>query len=216
MASEKFWILQPAFSEAAERKTAEWNFSKSDQVWSPTEPCPLNPEHRGLMRADKLKVRLKGGRQDDLVWTQSNECLLQRQVQDWLLSQNWGGFKLKDVEWSSRANAGDDLKLKELCRQGFGGQAVTDALALRERCEACGRETYRGDGLGFSVDLEKWDGSDFFIVWPLPKYLVVTDRVAKGLIARRFSGFGLLPTEDFVFRGTYSPGRLRDWLKPRN
>jgi hypothetical protein len=43
------------------------------------------------------------------------------------------------------------------------------------------------------IDPAAWDGSDLFIVWPLPGYRFASDRLATILRQEKVSGVGLAP-----------------------
>jgi hypothetical protein len=64
------------------------------------------------------------------------------------------------------------------------------------------------------IDAAEWDGSDLFIVWPLPLYRFISERLAGILRTERSSGIKLIPASDIPFeRGSLAtPGRLLDWM----
>jgi hypothetical protein len=71
------------------------------------------------------------------------------------------------------------------------------------------------------IDDQQWDGSDFFIVWPLPGYRFTIDRVARAIREHQFTGVQFTAPESLDFNGrlfpqTLSPGRLSWWMpEPR-
>ena len=80
-ASEQFRILSsPLLSD---RKLAERDFHKKEPLHQ-HHFCPLNKEHVGSKRIRNLKILLKGGSQDDIVWTWDNDWLVQKKVLDFL------------------------------------------------------------------------------------------------------------------------------------
>ena len=51
------------------------------------------------------------------------------------------------------------------------------------------------------IDASKWDGSDFFMVWPLPLFIFVTDRVVRAIHDSRLTGGVLKRPGDLDFSG---------------
>jgi hypothetical protein len=63
------------------------------------------------------------------------------------------------------------------------------------------------------IDPQAWDGSDFFMVWPLPRFVFVTDRVVQIIRAEEFTGVDLTEVTDLEAKSsTLSPGRLSHWF----
>jgi hypothetical protein len=59
----------------------------------------------------------------------------------------------------------------------------------------------------------QWDGSDIFIIWPLPRFIFVSDRVARLLRAEEITGVQLTRLEELPQTpATLSPGRLSYWM----
>jgi len=69
------------------------------------------------------------------------------------------------------------------------------------------------------IDESKWDGSDFFMVWPMPKFVFVTERVVNVIREHHLTGVRIEPIWELkpsphVIPG-YSPGRLSYWMPER-
>jgi hypothetical protein len=65
-------------------------------------------------------------------------------------------------------------------------------------------------------DASQWDGSDVFMIWPLPKFLFVTERVAQILTACQVSGVELVPIQELQMGNDgLAPGRL-SYIMPEN
>jgi len=109
-------------------------------------------------------------------------------------------------------------RLNELIVTGWAGMAPPESgIKLIEHCEGCGHTVYSAwTNPERLIDSSQWDGSDFFVVWPLPWRIFVTERVAKVLRDNRLSGIALKPSSDLVFSPniipTLSTGRLSDWM----
>jgi len=111
------------------------------------------------------------------------------------------------------AKTGLPVALTELLVTGWGGMAP-EASGIREvyRCQACGHLRYSGlEEPRCLLDVNNWDGSDFFMIWPLSRFRFVTGRVAEVCRKHSITGIALarnfpLPS-DRVISG-YSPDRL--------
>ena len=89
----------------------------------------------------------------------------------------------------------------------------TTAVRLIEACPSCGHLRYSAcTNPGRLIDPGKWDGSDFFMVWPLPAYVFITERVALMIQENDLSGGVLKQVGKLVFSSGigsgFSPGRL--------
>jgi hypothetical protein len=63
------------------------------------------------------------------------------------------------------------------------------------------------------VDWKQWDGSDIFMVWPLPRFILVTAHVAEALESARLSGISFRPISELPPQENgLSPGRLSYWM----
>jgi hypothetical protein len=83
-------------------------------------------------------------------------------------------------------------------------------LTLIESCLGCGHKVYAIAEPTRLIDAAAWDGSDLFIVWPLPGYQFACDRLASILRQEQVSGVKLLPAKELpVKRGNHvTPGSL--------
>jgi hypothetical protein len=205
----RFWTLNPAQST---NKLAEWD---DDKVKTERIVCPAREgDRRGGRRLTDLSVVLPGRRVEDFVWTWLSECLIQDQVLALFQTKGFTGFEAKPV--SARFKKGADLPptLWELVVTGWGGLAPeTSGIRLRERCDACGFLGYSGlQAPAQLIDESQWDGRDFFMVWPLPVFILVTDRVWAAIRDAKFTGAFLKPVNELAVTDGYSPGRLSYWM----
>lgn len=116
-----------------------------------------------------------------------------------VLAQNGvTGFEVKaaDVAFASRS-MGTPPRLFELIVTGWGGIAAP-ASGLRTTlfCPSCRRRVYEVAQPSRIIDPSEWDGSDLFVVWPLPRFRFCTARVARILQENRLSGVDLIPAAD--------------------
>jgi hypothetical protein len=61
---------------------------------------------------------------------------------------------------------------------------------------------------------ELWDGSDFFMVWPLPRFIFLTDKAKQVIDSTELEGAIFVPVEKLPVteHRTLGPGRLSYWM----
>jgi hypothetical protein len=182
--------------------------------------CPVNAHHRraGRRLAD-LSVTLPRGTVQDFVWTWYSECLIQDHVLQLFRENKFTGFDVKPVVARFKSpRGGNPPRLWELVLTGWGGLAKPESGITRvEFCGACHFVHYSGiKDASYLVDDKQFDGSDIFMIWPMPAHVFITERVADCIRDCRLTGVVLKPSCDIkqnpaVIDG-YGPGRLSDWM----
>jgi hypothetical protein len=203
----RFWNLA---SSDSQEKLAEWEEGK---VKSEIVKCAVNPLHqRGGKRLTDLSVVLPDGEVEDFVWTWYSDCLLRDETLQLFRRYGFTGFAVKPVSARFKRSSARPPTLWELVRTGWAGMAHPASgihLNEPESCLSCGRLVYTGlvhpDRL---IDETKWDGSDFFIVWPLSRFVFVTERVVKAIREHGLTGVVIKPVSELEPTDGYSPGRL--------
>ena len=194
-------------STESARELAEW---VHDAVDLETVICAIDPAHqRSGRRLSNLTVVLPKGAHSEFVWTWQNELLVREDVAKVLSSAGITGFVTAPV--NARTTGKQPVYL-ELVVTGWAGLAP-ESSGIREitRCEGCGYVTYScWTDPELLIDVQRWDGSDFFMVWPLPVFKFVTARVARLVQAEGWKGIRVRRLAELQCRGTLSPGRLRD------
>lgn len=205
----KFWCLR---STGSVRKLAEWD----ERVDLETVTCQTNPGHqRAGRRITKLAVTLPTNRVEDFIWTWASECLVQLRVLGVFKQKEFSGYTTKPAEVGFKIESSSGPpKVKELVVTGWAGMAAPESgIRLVEACTDCGLLRYSGATTPCKLICESsWDGSDFFIVWPLPKFIFVTEKVAKSIRNEKFSGVALSPVGDLDLKKDFCPGRLSYWM----
>jgi hypothetical protein len=182
--------------------------------------CPIDPGHRrGGKRLTDLSVTLPTGAVQDFVWTWQSECLIQDHVLDLFREKGFTGFDVKPVKARFRNAKGAPPTLWELVLIGWAGVASPESGIKRvEYCEGCKHATYSEitDGSRL-IDEARWDGSDFFMVWPMPLFPFVTERVANCICDHRLTGVLLKQVHELtgVGKDGLGGGRLSYWM-PQN
>ncbi|MCE5268915.1 MAG: hypothetical protein LLG00_13640 [Planctomycetaceae bacterium] len=214
MAQIKFWNLR---SPPSTIRLAEWASGEMDLEGI---VCPIHEGHRaGGKRLTDLSIALPRRTIRDFVWTWHSECVLQDRVLELFKKHGFTGFDVKPVKAKFKRVSDCQIpRLWELLVSGWAGMASPESgITLIERCEGCGHTVYSGsNNSGTLIDISQWDGSDFFIVWPLPRFIFVTDRVAQAIRDNRLTGAVLTEPKALDLSGgllgSFSPGRLSDAL----
>lgn len=196
-------------------RRAEWDEGVS---FEPIR-CPLHPGHqRPGTRSPELRIVLPTGPIRDFVWTGLGECLMQDEVLQLFRQEGITGFDVKPVHARIKGKSGaTPPKLWEVVVTGWGGVAPPSSgvrLNAAKSCSACGLLVYSTfDDPSELIEASQWDGSDVFMVWPLPRYAFVTSRVSDLIRYHGLTGVDLEPVSDLRASGeTLTPGRLSRWM----
>lgn len=189
-----------------------------DRPYSPII-CPANPEHRSAWRQPGPLI-IDGTESDttDCLWTPMSDCLLRHAVIEQLEVHGCTGFAIDEVICN---NASETYRwsgnpYKQFYPTGWGGIAPEECGIVEiVRTTCCGHLRYSGLRRSeLLFDSAQWDGSDVFMIWPLPKFIFVTEKVAKILWAAKVKGLVCQKIEElkFSFSTDFSPGRLSHWM----
>lgn len=121
------------------------------------------------------------------------------------------------MEHARFKNAGDEPAPRywELGVTGWGGVAPRESgVRLQESCPGCGLLTYSSyNNASKLIDASSWDCSDVFMVWPLPRYIFVTDRALHIIRAEEFTGVEPIEVSSLEAKFPHiTPGRPAHWL----
>lgn len=184
----------------------------------PMRKCTINPEHI-LVRLGEEKpfsVILPKKISEDCIWTWTNECLLNSRVVSLLRSSSLTGFNLLPAR-ATRVKGGsqNESELPSLWRLGtigWGGVASPESgiRLVEPRCPECGYSQYSDiENYEKVFDVSAWDGSDFFMIWPMPKLIFMTPRATAFFTTNRIRNVTFARLKPNQIRGYgFSPGRL--------
>jgi len=180
--------------------------------------CPVNPGHqRGGKRTTDLKIVLLGSHVEDFVWT--NECVIQDRVLQLFRENGVTGFEAKPVKARFARSSEAPSVLWELVVTGWAGVASPESgimLDKEKSCPVCGCLHYTSStDYSKLINLEQWDMSDIFMVWPLPRYIFITDRVRKLIESEGLTGCSFIAPKDLPhsrYGSGFSPGRLSYYM----
>lgn len=176
--------------------------------------CPLNPGHqRAGARTSALRAKVNGPA-GDIVWTWQGDCLLSEQVIEAIDSAGLSGASYRPAEVLDRRGTPIARRYKELVVTGWAGFAdVASGVRLIESCPGCGLLVYSCfTNPTELIDESQWDRSDFFLVWPLPRFIFVTQKAASTLVGHAFGPMRLIPVNELRCRSQLTPGRLSYWM----
>ena len=162
--------------------------------------CSANPDHRPLgRRLGNVHVLLNDNKLDDFAGTSYAECLVRKSVGHQLIARGFTGFNTNPVNVRTADESNSPMpQLVEIEVTGWGGMAsVQSGIERIERCPVCGFQTYtKFTNPGQLIDEAIWDGSDFFLVWPMPLFFI-TDRVASFIKAEKLTGVDVVEPHQF-------------------
>jgi hypothetical protein len=160
--------------------------SNKSEAPSEESVCPISgggAPHRLLRRVSTLELEVKHAHRDH-----------------WLISSEFEGLVIHErlaEEFDRRGFTGSRLRpatvrfqdgylsedYSELVVTGWAGVAPPESgIELKEACDGCGLKQYSPlKDPRKLIDWKQWTGEDFFIVWPLPKHIMITRRVADAL-----------------------------------
>jgi hypothetical protein len=210
----EFWKLA---SPASNEKRASW----TEETHFAGATCPANPGHRSPgPRATALSVYLPGNSAadlDDFIWTWYSECILHERTLELFQKEKITGFEVKPVTARFKARPNEPVPpLWELVVTGWAGIATPESgISLDLSCPACGRlhySNYTNPEVLFNP--AQWDGSDVFMIWPLPRYVFISDRVAQLVRRLKLTGVQLVDPKELKSPGRQgiSPGRLSYYM----
>jgi len=186
--SSNFWLLRPPGDQPRAQDAPGTKYE--------TIICPTDDDHRraGDRLAD-LSVLVHPSGVKDFTWSWLSDLLVSHKVLDIFERNQVTGFETKPV----KVVYPDKIKARpphlfELLVTGWGGLAAPAAgVSLVEWCPACGYKSYSIAEPSRAIDPTAWDGSDLFMVWPLPRYRFASERLARIIRQERLSGVKLIP-----------------------
>jgi hypothetical protein len=193
--------------------------------------CPVNEGHQRRGARKGNLVILFPSKIGDVVWTWYSDMLINDRVKHLFEKAGFTGFELKPVSIggivkNQRKNklieAKDNIGIFwEMVITGWGGLAHPESgiqFLETQSCKHCGYLVYSHfKDTANMIDITQWDGSDFFMIWPLPKFIFVTERVADCIRKHKLKDCNLIPLEKIPLKDkdlfkTLSPGRLSYYM----
>jgi hypothetical protein len=208
------------FTHPGRHRAIEWDH---DSMTIGSANCPIcGPGVTGVRSG--LTIMLREPPTQDVSWTWLSECIVTERLKQVVEASGITGcqFKPVTVTWKREQNDGASAgQLWELRPNGWGGLARPESgIRLLSECPSCGRLRYSmwRDSTKL-IDESQWDGSDLFLVWPLPVYIFATDKFRAVMLRNKIRGAQFIALESMTGSSrldpsldTLSPGRLRNYL----
>ena len=179
--------------------------------------CSMFPGHRrDGRRVSDLSIVIPCDPPPDVIFTWMSECIVQERALRIFKEAGLTGFATRPANARLKSN-GKSVAVRELLVTGWGGIAPADS-GVKEvgRCAYCGHLRYSElEEPRDLVSAKNWDGSDFFMIWPLPRFRFVTARV--GEVCKESGLTGVLLERNFPapqISSGFSPGRLSYYMPP--
>jgi hypothetical protein len=183
--------------------------------WYEQVRCPVNPGH--VFRRKKfgqLWVELPSRALREFEWTWTSDLFISPHALEVLKENNVTGFETRPLMKAifRKRSRGEPPPLFELAVTGWGGMGKSAGVELVEFCPSCRHRVYRIAEPSRLIDPSAWDGNDFFMVWPLPLFRFVSDRLAQIIRRNRLSGVKLTPAIEVAAKlsGGASPPPIDD------
>ena len=164
-----------------------------------------------------MRIILPRDDMPDFIWTPIfSYCLIRDTILHLFNRSVVTGFEVKPVAARFATSRLSPPKLWELVVTGWAGMAKPESgvrLNRSESCSVCGELGYTG--LEYPeqlIDEKQWDGSDIFMVWPLPRYVFVTDRVRQLVQTHGLTGCRFTRVEELEKAERFGPGRLHYYM----
>jgi hypothetical protein len=152
----------------------------------------------------------------NFIWTTLlGELLIDDKIANLFEKNNISGYTLKPVTIDKNDK---NYKLWEFVVTGWAGVASEKSgIKLKSSCDYCGDITYTSfKNPKYLIDENRWDGSDFFMVWPLPRYKFISSKVARIIKEENLKGSIISLVEDIEVDNSVidnlSPGRLSMYM----
>jgi hypothetical protein len=180
--------------------------------------CPISSEHSdGSRRTAPLSVTLKHNRREEMmIWCWVEGQVIHKQLVTEFERHGFTGYRTRQAEVRFKDGL-VSTDYQELVVTGWAGVASPESgIQVKKSCPACCWKQYTGiANYETLIDWTRWTGEDFFIVWPLPKFVLITERVAMYFLESGIKSFSLKTLDDFdrpVGASGFTVGRLSDFL----
>jgi hypothetical protein len=172
--------------------------------------CPLDANHKRAWRLPG-PVTIDPIESDtaDCLWTPLSDCLVSDVLIHELRTNNVAGFETEEVNLTRASPVGRTYS--QLVVRGWGGVAdKSSGIELVNYCKGCHYMKYSAlCDPNRLFDSTAWDGSDVFMIWPLPKFIFVTKKVVDLFSRLKVKGAAFIPIGSINAGGNgFCPGRL--------
>jgi len=199
--SNRFWEIG---SPVEPRFFADFVRQPDFEVIRCTEP---SHEAWSGRRLSPLSLKLGAPALNDFVWSWFYDVVINDRILEILLNHGDSGFETRPAPARARRKRDPAVPpLHELIVTGWAGLAAPESgLYVKEACPKCHFRSYGIERPDRLIKSTTWDGSDFFMVWPLPQWKFVSERLAEILRRERATGIKLRPAEEITIPHSLGP-----------
>jgi hypothetical protein len=174
------------------------HLSATDVVENPNELtlCSVTSgwnQHRSSRRVADLKLEVKHNLHDQRIIAALCQGLVMHvSVLEKFERRKITGYRLRPATVRFR-DGSISRDYSQLMVTGWAGIAPPESgIELIEACGECGYKRYSAlKHPEHLIDRSQWSGEDFFMVWPLPNYIMITKRVAGVLAELKVKSYQL-------------------------
>jgi hypothetical protein len=173
-------------------------------------------QHRSLRRVADLFLEVKHTRRDQWIISAFFEgMVMHTRLLEEFERRGFTGYRLRPATVRFR-DGSLSHEYSQIVVSGWAGVAPPESgIELIEACGDCGYKRYSPlQHPEHLIDWSQWTGDDFFIVWPLPKYMMITRRVADVLAELKVKSYCLkdprVSQQQYSFG--YTVGALSDYV----
>ncbi len=166
--------------------------------------CPSTSgmsQHRSIRRTQDLALEVSHRKREELMIWSIDGLVMHNRLLDEFERKGFTGLRRRPATVRFR-DGYLSMDYSEAIVTGWGGHArVESGIRLTEECAGCGSRRYTGlEDSSELIDWKQWSGDDFFIVWPLPNYRMITSRVADELASLGIRSYHLGSPSDLERR----------------
>ncbi|HET9408154.1 MAG TPA: hypothetical protein VFO39_13020 [Candidatus Sulfotelmatobacter sp.] len=180
--------------------------------------CPITDEHLdGSRRVSELALQVKHNHTDEsIIWAWVDGCVIHQRLLEEFAKREFSGYRLRPATVRFRDGA-ISKDYRELVVTGWAGVARPESgIRIVKSCRVCHWKNYSDlRDAEQLIDWSQWTGEDFFIVWPLPKFTLITEQVAHLLLelgVRSFALRGLQDLNPLGLKFGFTVARLSNFL----
>jgi hypothetical protein len=178
--------------------------------------CAVDAGHaRGGKRLGIEDVTFKKTPDENaLIWTWTRDLIVSNRVLGILNAHGLTGFTADPILARTGVSALSEPPMFRLDVTGWGGVASEKSGVTRTKyCVECKYSQYLASTtLEDMFDPRCWDRSDFFFVWPAPRFIIVHERVIELLGKEEIHGWREEALSSQRFDGPLTPGTITNWL----
>jgi hypothetical protein len=209
---ETYFRLQPTYSNRLMGDDNE-SYRNRQKV-----PCPITEEHLdGDRRNGLMSLKVAHSRHDELmIWGWIESYVVHQKLLAEYEAQGFTGYRTKPATVCFR-DGFISTEYREFIVTGWAGVAAPESgIRVERSCPACHWKHYSPiSNYDKLIDWNQWSGEDFFMVWPMPRFILVTERVAALLRKHKSRAFQLVKLGNenpLVVNSGFSVARLSNFL----